>query len=99
MPKLRMLTDEEAAEVLANTEEDIHLDSNGNAYFIGKLIVPAKKEIVREGTKWVATGGTEGPHWQKIREWCKANNWFPNVIAFSDHGNPFIFTTTGRIIH
>jgi len=67
------LSHEEVVEHWQNSEEDIKIQDDGNAYYTGKLIVKAL-----EG---------ENPDFVGIAKWMETKKYWPNVWMINDHGN------------
>jgi len=64
---------EELQEAWEASEEDIKVRQDGNAYYAGKLIVPASYG--------------QNPNWVGIAQWMQENSYWPNVWEINDHGN------------
>jgi len=89
--------------------EYIGINDNGDAYYQGKLIVPAKREKEQLHppyqsktdslpAKWKETGRTLGPDWELIKTWCKEHNYHPNIWSVNDHGNLSLYTVNGKYL-
>lgn len=67
------LTTEELLDAAAYTEEDIHIDDHGDAYYCGRQIASRDED--------------GAPDYRAIREWMDHKQWWPNVWEHNDHGN------------
>lgn len=76
--KLAEMELEELREAWEESEEDIKVNEDGEAYYAGKLIAQPNESY---GADFVA-----------IREWMNKNGYFPNVWVVNDHGNVSLFS-------
>jgi hypothetical protein len=72
------LVTEAVMEAWEDSEEDIKVNDDGEAFYAGKLIAQPDANY---GTDFVA-----------IRKWMEKNNYFPNVWVANDHGNVSLFS-------
>jgi hypothetical protein len=98
---MKKLSTEELVETWrddSSSQDYIALNDDGNAYYLNKLIVPAKREKERDGFGWRETSATLGADWKGIRAWCERERYWPNIWQSNDHGNVSLYTTTGRYL-
>ena len=69
---------EELQNAWENSDEDIKVNVQGDAYYAGKLIVPR------------ANG--QNPNWKGIAAWMQENSYWPNVWEQNDHGNVSLYS-------
>lgn len=71
------LSTEELKEAYEDSEEDIKINDDGQAFYSGKLIAEPNENYA--------------PDFEAIREWMDKNNYYPNVWERNDHGNVSLY--------
>ena len=72
---------EELADAFSSSEQDIHVNKRGEAFYCGKRIADHD--------------GNNNADFAAIKAWCDAGQYWPNVWETNDHGNVELFTLEG----
>ena len=76
--------------------EYIGVNDKGDAYYHNKLIVPAERDMSKNGMQWSRGQSTGNPDWKGIQAWSTQHNVFFNVWVGNDHGNLELHTISGK---
>lgn len=80
-PSAQRLTAADIAEMFSTSEEDIHIDQHGDAYYCGRRI---------------ASRDDTNPDFDAIEAWCHREKYWPNIWQANDHGNVELVTLKGE---
>lgn len=75
---------EELAEMFGESEQDIHINARGNAFYCGRCI---------------ATSDDNGnPDFAQIKAWCDSQHYWPNVWETNERGNVELYSLDGEAL-